>query len=72
MLSSSIYPNFEDKLTVDTLINKLTKKEKTVIILKYFYEYSDVEIANIFGVSRQAINKTKNRALNKMKKTFNF
>jgi RNA polymerase sigma factor (sigma-70 family) len=60
--------NIEDKLFVDELLALLTEKEKEIIILKYFKEYSDMEISKKFGISRQAVNKTKNRAIKKMKK----
>lgn len=46
---------------------RLTSKE--LLVLKAFYEdmYTIAEIAKILGVSRQNINQTKNRAVNKLR-----
>lgn len=57
----------KSKEIVKELIEILNKKQKMVIIAKYFYGYSDKEIGDALGVSRQAINKIHNRALNIMK-----
>jgi len=35
--------------------------------MRYFYGYSDVEIAEILHKSRQAVNQAKNRALKTLK-----
>ncbi len=61
-------PNLEDKLVVKDLLSLLTRKEKEVINLKYFEEYSDTEISKKLRISRQAVNKTKNRAIQKMRR----
>lgn len=60
--------NVEDKLFINDLLLLLTEREKEIINLKYFKEYSDIEISKKIGISRQAVNKTKNRALKKMRK----
>lgn len=56
-----------DRLFVEELLKVLTKREKEIITLKYFNEYSDIEISRKIGVSRQAVNKTKNRAIKRMR-----
>ncbi|MGM8317323.1 RNA polymerase sigma factor, partial [Clostridium perfringens] len=43
------------------------KKERQVIEYKFLVGKSDSEIGEMLNISRQAINKTKNRALNKLK-----
>ena len=53
----------------EDLINGLTDIEKDVIIKIYKFNYSKAEVAKINGVSRQAIHKTHDRALSKIKKT---
>lgn len=52
----------------DDIIKDLTEIEKDVIIKKYKYGYSGSEIANMNGISRQAIYKTHFRALSKTRK----
>ena len=57
-----------DKLFIYELLSLLTLREKEIINLRYFKEYSDIEISQKLRISRQAVNKTKNRAITKMKK----
>ena len=49
------------------MFKNLTKKERQVIEYKFLVGKSDSEIGEMLNISRQAINKTKNRALNKLK-----
>lgn len=56
-----------DKQEVDELLEVLSERQKNVIVLKYFYGYSDIEIAKHFGISRQAVNKIHRVAIGKMK-----
>lgn len=35
------------------------------MIYRYYYEYSDSKIAKILGISRQAVNRLRNRAIDK-------
>lgn len=51
--------NIGNKLFINDLLLTLTKREREIINLKYFKEYSDIEISKKFGISRQAVNKTK-------------
>ena len=60
--------NIVDKLFIYELLSLLTLREKEIINLRYFKEYSDIEISQKLRISRQAVNKTKNRAITKMKK----
>ncbi len=60
-----VYSN-EFKKELRIAINSLTRKEQQVINLIFFQGFSTVCIAEKFGVSQQAISKTKKRALNKM------
>ena len=56
-------PNFEEQFSLLESINVLSEKQRMTIIYKYIYGYSDFEIAVLLGVSRQAVNRLKNRAL---------
>lgn len=68
IIKDSYQINVGDKLYIDELLSLLTEREKEIIHLKYFKEYSDIEISKKVGIPRQAVNSTKNRALTKMKK----
>ena len=48
----------------------LSEKETYIIKLIYVYYLSVTEVAEYMNISRQAVNKTKNRALNKIKKIY--
>lgn len=51
----------------DAYLSYLTELQKKIIILKYVYGYSDDEIAKDLQISRQAVNRTKNRGLDTIK-----
>jgi RNA polymerase sigma factor (sigma-70 family) len=59
--------NTDDSLTISEALKQLTAQQKKVIILKYFYGYSDVEISNSLEITRQSVNKIKLRALEKLR-----
>lgn len=60
---------YSDKY-MDELINVLTAKEKQIITYILIMGYSDVETAKAMSISRQAVGKTKKRALQKLKYEF--
>lgn len=45
----------------------LTSHQRLVLSQSYIYEYSDIEIAQILHISRQAVNKTRNRGIEALK-----
>ncbi len=45
----------------------LTAPQRKVIVYKYVYQFTDAEIGDMLKISRQAINKTKNRAFKTLK-----
>lgn len=57
----------DSELLFYDMFKNLTKKERQVIEYKFLVGKSDSEIGEMMNISRQAINKTKNRALNKLK-----
>lgn len=65
--NENIYISVENKIFIKDILNKLTSLQKEVVIKKFFKEYKDNEIAKQLGISRQAVNRIKNRALKKMK-----
>ena len=48
-------------------IRKLSTRQQIVVVKKFFYGYSEIEIASMLGISRQAVNKIKRRAIKKLK-----
>ena len=48
-------------------LKHLTPKQKAVIQLKYIYDYSDVEIGLSLNITRQAVNRIKNRAIERLR-----
>ncbi|MGO1042553.1 sigma factor-like helix-turn-helix DNA-binding protein [Clostridioides difficile] len=62
---------FEENICFDEYIFKeLSGIQKKVIFYKYLKGYSDKEISMKFKISRQAVNKAKNRAFKKIKKDY--
>lgn len=51
-------------------LNFLPVKQRTVILYRYVYGYSDNEIAQTLNISRQAVAKLRNRALNALRKLY--
>lgn len=45
------------------LISSLNPKQKKIIFYKFYLQLSDIEIAEIFKISRQALNKSQRAAL---------
>ena len=58
---------FDGNIDIKKALFRLTDKERETIILHYYQGYSLKEIARAHGVSRQAVNTTKNRALEKLR-----
>ncbi len=61
--------DFDLNIYIENLLDKLTTKEKFILTAIYFYGYKEVEISRKLNISRQAINKIKKNALNKLSKT---
>ena len=57
----------DTKIDLKNALFRLTKKERETIILLYYYGFSVEEIGTLHGVSRQAVNQTKNRALERLR-----
>ena len=59
--------SFESDIDTYVLLETLSKKQRDVIIYKYFLNFTDVEIAEIMGISRQAVNRIKNRGIESLR-----
>ncbi|GAA0696774.1 hypothetical protein GCM10008904_00940 [Paraclostridium ghonii] len=67
MVENQYEENF-NHIIFNDIIKDLTSKEKYVIHKVYFENLPESHVAEILNVSRQAIYKTKTRALNKLKR----
>ena len=56
-----------DDLFIKEALANLSEKQRLIIIYKYIYDYSDIEISDELNISRQAVNRLKNRALRELK-----
>lgn len=59
-----------DAIFIKEMLEVLSLKQRKIIMYKYIYGYSDAEIADALGVSRQAVNRLKNRAFDILKKLY--
>ena len=69
LLTDEVF-SIDDKLILNNMLKDLTPIERQVIKHKYINGLRDVEIANLSHISRQAVNQSKKRALNKLKKKY--
>lgn len=56
-----------NKIVVKELINKLDKKEKEVIMLRFYKEKTQSQVAKILGVTQVQVSRIERRILNSMK-----
>lgn len=55
-----------EKVDIEQALEKLTEKERQVLILYYTYNYNYYEISRKTGIKQGSINYYKNRALSKL------
>lgn len=56
-----------NKLTVKDLINNLDNREKQLIMLRYYSEKTQVQVAKILGITQVQVSRIEKKILNKMK-----
>lgn len=56
-----------DKLCLNELINNLEKRERQIIILRYFQEKTQAQVAKMLGISQVQISRIEKKILQKMK-----
>ncbi len=64
--------NFMDKLALRDLVENLSAREKQVIILRYYFDKTQSEIAKELGVSQVQVSRIENKVLNDMKEKMTF
>ena len=61
--TSECSQGFEDSLFVQEALSHLPERQRMILVYKYIYMYSDYEIACLLDITRQAVNRLKNRGL---------
>lgn len=61
-----------DKIVLKELIDQLPTKDKKIIILRYFRDKTQSEVAKLLNVSQVQVSRLENRILQKMKSKFNL
>ncbi len=61
---------FMDKLAIREMIEKLSAREKQIIIMRYYFDKTQSEIAKELGVSQVQVSRIENRVLSEMKDCF--
>lgn len=59
--------DFIDKLYVKNLIETLTERERKIIVLRYFRDKTQGEVAKIMGVSQVQVSRLENKILSRLK-----
>lgn len=60
----------EDIVLIKEMLERLTPKQRTIIIYKYIYNYHDTEISHMLNISRQSVNRLKNRGIKSLKEFY--
>lgn len=63
-------PDFWENHILKEALNGLPPKQRQVILYKYIYDYSDIETAAFLGITRQAVNRLKNRAMENLREYY--
>ena len=62
------YDNFIDSILLYKSISMLSERERKIIILRYFRDKTQKEVASIMGVSQVQISRIENKVIEKIKK----
>lgn len=67
-IADSRHEDINSRLFVSMLLNSLPPMQRKIIVKRFVQGFSDSEIAFSFKITRQAVNRVKNRALKKLRK----
>ena len=59
-----------DKLLIKELVGNLDEREQKIIVLRYFRDKTQSEVANLLGISQVQVSRIEGKILNKFKETF--
>lgn len=68
LTQDKVYEENETKIIFRNALNSLSYIQRYIIVEKYFKGYSEAKIADRLNISRQAVNRAKNRALIRLRK----
>lgn len=57
-----------DKITIKEALNALDKRDRTIILMRYFYDKTQSEIAQMLHISQVQVSRLENRILDSLKK----
>lgn len=57
-----------NKITINKMINALEKREKEIILLRYYKDKTQSEVGKILGISQVQVSRIEKKILNRMKK----
>ena len=57
-----------NKIVLNKIINSLDKRDKEIILLRYYKDKSQSEVGKILGISQVQVSRIEKRILEKMKK----
>ena len=57
-----------DKITLHELIKDMPKRDKTIILMRYFYDKTQSEIAQVLKISQVQVSRLENKILQSLKK----
>ena len=60
--------NIVDNIVLKQIIDKLTEREKKVIMLRYFKDQTQAQVAKIIGVTQVQVSRIERKVLSEMKK----
>ena len=62
--------NLVDKICLSNLISNLDKREKQIILMRYYREKTQSEIAKMLGISQVQVSRIEKKILQNMKQEF--
>ncbi len=57
-----------DKITIRQMLRDLSKRDRTIILMRYFYDKTQSEIASMLKISQVQVSRLENRILDGLKK----
>ncbi|WP_165000454.1 RNA polymerase sigma factor [Anaerophilus nitritogenes] len=67
-ITDDVGDDLDNMIFISTLMDSLPSLQREVIKRKFIQEFSDQEISSLLGISRQAVNRAKNRGLHNLRK----
>ncbi len=60
--------NLMDKIAIREMLSSLTRRDRAIILMRYFYDKTQSEIAQKLNISQVQVSRLENRILNNLKK----